>query len=84
MRARVNYYLIITIVLYRQKGQALSFITRDNWKWARELCKILAEAQQVRLEQCIILYSIQLLYTIIIYTCLVRDVIFVDSAVENS
>eukprot|EP00731_Ephydatia_muelleri_P018466 Em0011g506a len=27
-------------------GKALSFITRDNWRWARELCTILAEAEQ--------------------------------------
>ncbi|CAI8021536.1 Probable ATP-dependent RNA helicase DDX43, partial [Geodia barretti] len=27
-------------------GKALTFITRENWKWARELCNILAQAEQ--------------------------------------
>ena len=36
------------IFLYsRQTGKALSFITREDWRYARELCKILQDASQV-------------------------------------
>ncbi len=30
-----------------QSGKALSFITREDWRYARELCNILQEASQV-------------------------------------
>lgn len=33
----------------RQSGKSLSFITRDDWRYARELCGILQEASQVDL-----------------------------------
>ena len=36
----------------RRTGKALTFITRENWKWARELCNILAQAEQVRYQLC--------------------------------
>ena len=54
-------------VLYRQRGKALSFVTRENWKWARELCNILAEAEQVHCMYCtlhvgIILYVYMYMY----------------------
>lgn len=45
---QVVHMCILVVVFCRQRGKALSFITRDNWKWARELCNILAEAEQVR------------------------------------
>lgn len=35
---------------FRQTGKALSFITREDWRSARELCVILQEASQVHLE----------------------------------
>ena len=38
---------------YRKTGKALTFITRENWKWARELCNILAQAEQVRVQPII-------------------------------
>ena len=34
----------------RKTGKALTFITRENWKWARELCNILAQAEQVQVK----------------------------------
>lgn len=33
--------------MYRRTGKALTFITRENWRWARELCDVLAQANQV-------------------------------------
>ncbi len=32
---------------HRRTGKSLSFITRDNWQWARELTGILSDAGQV-------------------------------------
>ena len=32
---------------YRRTGKALTFITRENWRWARDLCNVLAQANQV-------------------------------------
>ena len=37
----------------RKTGKALTLITRENWKWARELCNILAQAEQVRVQPII-------------------------------
>ena len=33
----------------RRCGKALSFITREDWRYARELCNVLQDASQVRL-----------------------------------
>lgn len=43
----VHSSIFVNITLCRRKGKALSFFTRDNWRWAGELIKILVEAQQV-------------------------------------
>ena len=39
--------MIITFVHHRKTGKALTFITRENWRWARDLCNVLAQANQV-------------------------------------
>ena len=39
--------LRVCVCVCRRTGKALSFITRENWQWARELTGILAEAGQV-------------------------------------
>lgn len=37
----------------RQTGKALTFITREDWRYARDLCDILQEASQARLANLI-------------------------------
>ena len=40
-------HIIFIVLHYRQTGKALSFVTRENWRHARELCEIMQEAGQV-------------------------------------
>ena len=40
--------IVVGVCWCRRTGKAQTFITRENWKWARELCNILALAEQVR------------------------------------
>ena len=44
--------IVVVVCWCRRTGKALTFITRENWKWARELCNILAQAEQVRAQLC--------------------------------
>ena len=44
--------IVVGVCWCRRTGKALTFITRENWKWARELCNILAQAEQVRAQLC--------------------------------
>ena len=39
---RIAYY-----VACRSTGKSLTFMSRSNWKWARQLIKILSDAGQV-------------------------------------
>ncbi len=39
--------LVHALLYHRKTGKALTFITRENWRWARDLCNVLAQANQV-------------------------------------
>lgn len=47
---------MLSYIISRQTGKALSFITREDWRSARELCVILQEASQVHII-CILGYK---------------------------
>ena len=40
----------LVVCFFSQTGKSLTFMTRENWRWAGELVKVLAEANQVMID----------------------------------